>query len=113
MPLLAKNRGINKESYSPTTIVTGSLLQKPVTLASVNLGSCDKKPGQADTTIDTAGAIFQKKEAAQSGLLQEVTAQKAVGVPIRAASGWPRGNTTKIEKIETFCSTRSIYLAQN
>jgi hypothetical protein len=54
------NRGIDKESQSPTTPVTGSLLQKPVTLSAANLGSCYKNPGKADSTIDT-GAIFEKK----------------------------------------------------
>jgi hypothetical protein len=57
------NRGIDEDSQSPTTTVTSSLLQKPVTLAAANLGSCDKDPGKADTTMDT-GAIFKKKEAA-------------------------------------------------
>jgi hypothetical protein len=56
------NRGIDKESQSPTTTVTGSLLHKPVTLAAADLGSCDKNPGEADTTMDT-GSIFGKKEA--------------------------------------------------
>jgi hypothetical protein len=54
------NRGIDKETRSTTTTVTGSLLQKPVTLAAANLGSCDNNPGEADTTIDT-GAIFAKE----------------------------------------------------
>jgi hypothetical protein len=60
MPPAHNNRGIDKESQSPTTTVTGSLLQKPVTLAAANLGSCDKNPGKAYTTMDT-GAIFEKK----------------------------------------------------
>jgi hypothetical protein len=54
------NRGINEETRATTTTLTGSLLQKPVTLSAANLGSCDKNPGKADTTIDT-GAIFEKK----------------------------------------------------
>jgi hypothetical protein len=84
------NRGIDKESQSPTTTVTGYLLQKPVTLAAVNLDSCSKNPGKADTTMDT-GAIFRKKEAAQGGSIRGATAQKVVG----AASGRPRGNIQK------------------
>jgi hypothetical protein len=54
------NRGIDEESRATTTTVTGSLLQKPVTLAVANLGSCDKNPGKADTKIYT-GAIFAKE----------------------------------------------------
>jgi hypothetical protein len=60
------NRGINQESQPSTTTVAGSLLQKLVTLAAANLGSCDKNPGMADTKMDT-GTIFEKKEAAQRG----------------------------------------------
>jgi hypothetical protein len=63
------NRGISKESQSPTTTVTGSLLKKPVTLLAANLGSCDNNPGKTDTTMDT-GTIFKKKEAAQSGSIR-------------------------------------------
>jgi hypothetical protein len=37
------------------------MLQKPVTIVAANLGSCDKNPGKADTTIDT-GTIFAKEE---------------------------------------------------
>jgi hypothetical protein len=54
------NRGIDEENKGSTATVTGFLSQKPVTLASANLGSCDKNPGMADTTIDT-GAIFGKR----------------------------------------------------
>jgi hypothetical protein len=72
------SRGIDKESQPSTTTVTGSLLQKPVTLVAANLRSCDKNPGKADTTMDT-GAIFGKKEAAQRGSIRGATAQKAVG----------------------------------
>jgi hypothetical protein len=54
------NRGIDKETRATTTNVISSLLQKPVTLAADNLGSCDKNPGKADTTIDT-GAIVGKE----------------------------------------------------
>jgi hypothetical protein len=87
------NRGIDEENIGSTATVTGSLFQKPVTLAAANLGSCDKNPGMADTTMDT-GAIFGKKEAAQRGSIRGSTAQKAVG----AASGRPRGNTQNIWK---------------
>jgi hypothetical protein len=89
------NRGIDKESQPYTTTVTGSLLQKPVTLAAANLGLCDKNPGKADTTMDT-GAIFGKKEAAQSGSIRLAMAQKAIGV----ASSRPRGKSRKIGKIK-------------
>jgi hypothetical protein len=54
------NRGIGEENKGSTATVTGSLFQKPVTLAAANLGSCDKNPGIEDTTIDT-GAIFGKR----------------------------------------------------
>jgi hypothetical protein len=54
------NRGIDKENKGPTATVTGSLFQTPVTLAAANLGSCDKNPCMAYTTMDT-GAIFGKK----------------------------------------------------
>jgi hypothetical protein len=50
------NRGIDKDKAVTTATVTSSLLQKTVTLASANLGSCDKNPGKADTILDT-GAI--------------------------------------------------------
>jgi hypothetical protein len=104
------NMGINEENKGSTATVTGSLFQKPVTLATANLGPCDKNPGMAYTTM-YMGAIFGKKEAAQRGSIRGATAKKAVGV----ASGRPRGNTKTFEKlkIETFSSTRSIYLGQN
>jgi hypothetical protein len=60
MPPLAKTGGIDEETRSTTITVTGSLLQKPVTIAAASLGSCDKNPGKVDTAIDT-GAIFAKE----------------------------------------------------
>jgi hypothetical protein len=54
------NRGIDKENQGLTATVTGSLFQKMVTVAAANLGSCDKNPGMADTTMDK-GAIFKKR----------------------------------------------------
>jgi hypothetical protein len=54
------NRGIDQENKGALATVTGSLLQKPVTLAAANLGSCDKNPGKADTTLDT-GAIVRNE----------------------------------------------------
>jgi hypothetical protein len=76
------NMGMDKESQSLTTTVTGSLSQKPVTLAAANLGSCDNNPGEAETTMGT-GAIFEKKEAAQRGSIRGAT-----------------GNIKKIEKLK-------------
>jgi hypothetical protein len=106
------NRGIDQDKAVTTATATGSLLQKPVTLAAANLGSYDRNPGKADTTMNT-GAIFGKKEAAQRDSIREATVQKAVG----AASGRPRGNIKKkwkiFGKVEKFSSTRSIYLGQN
>jgi hypothetical protein len=64
---------------------------KPVTVASANLGACDKNPGMADTTMDK-GAIFGKKEAAQRGSIRGATEQKAVG----EASGRSRGSIQNI-----------------
>jgi hypothetical protein len=52
------NRGIVQEKTGTTATVTGSLLQKPVTVAAGNLGSCDKNPGKADTKDET-GAIVE------------------------------------------------------
>jgi hypothetical protein len=49
------NRGINQEKKGASDTVTGSLLQKPVTLAAANLGSYDKSPGKADTTVNPSG----------------------------------------------------------
>jgi hypothetical protein len=60
------NRGVDEENKGSPATVTGSLFQKPVTLAAASLGSCDKNPGMADTTMDK-GTIFGKKEAAQRG----------------------------------------------
>jgi hypothetical protein len=92
------NRGTEEEIRAKTTTVTGSLLQKPVTLAAANLSSCDKNPGKADTTMDT-GAIFRTQEAAYKvGSIRGETERKAVGLPIRAAPGRPRGTFEKIEK---------------
>jgi hypothetical protein len=80
------NMGIYKESQPSTTTVTGSLLQKLVTLAAANLGSCDKNIGKADTTMNT-DAIFGKKEAAQRGYTRGATEQKAVGGGIMPNAG--------------------------
>jgi hypothetical protein len=55
------NRIIDQEKAVTTATATGSLLQKPVTLAAANLGSCDKNPGKADTILDT-GAIVGNEE---------------------------------------------------
>jgi hypothetical protein len=54
------NRGIDEGNRAPAVTVNGSLLKKPVTLAAANLGSCEKNPGKAYTTIDM-GAIFEKE----------------------------------------------------
>jgi hypothetical protein len=54
------NRGIDQTKTFTTPTVTGSLLQKPVTVAAGNQVSCDNNPGQAVTT-DTTGAIIEKK----------------------------------------------------
>jgi hypothetical protein len=54
-------RGINQYKSVTTANVTGSMLQKPVTLAAANLGSCDKNTGKADTILDT-GAIVGNEE---------------------------------------------------
>jgi hypothetical protein len=55
------NRGINQDKAVTTATATDSLLQKPLTLAAANLGSCDKNPGKADTILDM-GAFVGKKE---------------------------------------------------
>jgi hypothetical protein len=52
-------RVIDRSKSCTTTTVTSSLLQKPVTIASGNQGSCDKNPGQEVTTEET-GAIVRK-----------------------------------------------------
>jgi hypothetical protein len=54
------NRGIDQEKEVTSATVTGSLLQKPVSLAAAHPGSCDKNPGKADITLDT-GAIIRKE----------------------------------------------------
>jgi hypothetical protein len=52
-------RGIYKGQTFTTTTVNGSLVQKPVTVAEGNQGSCDKNPVQAVTT-DKMDAIVGK-----------------------------------------------------
>jgi hypothetical protein len=47
--LALNNRGIDQEEKEAS-----------VTLAAANLGSCDKNPGKADTTLDT-GAIVRNE----------------------------------------------------
>jgi hypothetical protein len=53
------NRGNYQAKTCETATVTVSLLQKPVTAAAGNQGSCDKNPGKADTT-DEMGVIDRK-----------------------------------------------------
>jgi hypothetical protein len=52
-------RGIATGQPFTTTTVTGSLVQKPVTAAEGNQGSCDKNPDKAASTADT-DAIVEK-----------------------------------------------------
>jgi hypothetical protein len=80
------NKGIDKESQPSATTVTGSLLQKPVTLAAANLGSCDKNPGKADTTINT-GAIFGKRRPSSKMFNPRVDGAKSSWGGIRPAAG--------------------------
>jgi hypothetical protein len=105
------NRGIDQEKKGASATVTNSLLQKLVTLAAANLGSCDKNPGKAYTTLDT-GAIIRNK----GGNIKSWVDPRGDGVKsgrgvdkdgIRLAAG------KKSKKIEKFSSTRRIYLGQN
>jgi hypothetical protein len=64
-PALNK-RGVDEGNKVTTAHVTGSLLQKPVTLAAANLGSCDKNPGKADTTINTGAIVGNEGGSIQS-----------------------------------------------
>jgi hypothetical protein len=54
------NRDIDQDKAVTPATATGSLLQKPVTLAAANLGSCDKNPGKVDTILNT-GAIIRNE----------------------------------------------------
>jgi hypothetical protein len=88
---LARNiRGIDEENKGSPATVTSSLFQKPVTLAAANLGSYDKSPDMADTTMDT-GAIFEKGGSSKR-FDPRGDGAKATG----AASGRPRGNIQNI-----------------
>jgi hypothetical protein len=60
------NRGIDEGNKGTTATVTGSTLQKPVTLSAANLGSCDKNPGKADTTINTGAIVGNEGGSIQS-----------------------------------------------
>jgi hypothetical protein len=53
------NRVIDQDKAGTIPTVTSSLLQKPVTLAADNLGSCDKNPGKVDTILilDTGAVV--------------------------------------------------------
>jgi hypothetical protein len=57
LPLSTERASIKKTGTTAT--VTGYILQKLVTVAAGNLGSCDKNPGKADTKDET-GAIVGK-----------------------------------------------------
>jgi hypothetical protein len=52
-------RVVDQAKTCTTNTVTGSLLQKPVTVAASNQGSCDRNTGKAVTT-DKMGAIIVK-----------------------------------------------------
>jgi hypothetical protein len=102
------SRGIDKESQPSTTTVTGSLLQKLVTLAAANLGSCDKNPGKADTKMNT-GAIFRKKVGSSKRFHTRSDCTRS-GRAGKHSKNW---KNEKIGKFEKFNSATSIYLGQN
>jgi hypothetical protein len=74
------NRGINEGSRAPAATVTGSLLQKWVTIVAANLGSCDKNPGKADTTIDTGAIVGNEGGIIQSWFDPRGDREKRSGV---------------------------------
>jgi hypothetical protein len=84
-------RGINQAKTCTTTTVTGSLLQKSVTVAAGNQGSCDKNPGQAVHTDETGAIVGEngghKKEV---WIDPQAMAQEAAGVSIRMAALRPQ-----------------------
>jgi hypothetical protein len=87
------NRGIDEEKTCTTATVTGSLLQKSVTVAAGNLGSCDKNPGKEDTK-DKTGAIVEKNggNKKEGWVDPRGVGEKATGASIREAAGWPQKN---------------------
>jgi hypothetical protein len=71
------NRGIDQEKTGTSATVTGSLLQKPITVAAGNLGSCGMNPGKADTKDETAPSSKKTEATRKVGSIRGAPAQKS------------------------------------